>query len=449
MFSLFRVGSVICSIAITAGASANSPFDGVWKEVGYGRLYEITKGQLQTYHLTDVSCTKGDAFPTRYITRADLTEKDKLSFYFGGGITRYDFYKQPALPKACGAAPDMDPVHNFDVLWHAFNDHYAFFGLYDVNWDEVYQTFRPRVTTDMNQEALFDLFQQMLSLVGDRHINLIGLDKRYNPGKQSTLRGLWGHGISSQEEYDAFIKDTKAAAITRYLKDPKFSEAGDGAIHWGWVAPDIGYIGVDRMEGFASNDTPGKEKRHIIDRVMDQAVTDLAGAKGLIVDARWNGGGYDEIALTIAGHFTNSQYLAFTKKARLAEGYKDVQRVYIPDHAARTYTGPIAYLRGSDTFSAAEIFTLALQALPNVTQVGENTGGGFSDVLDFKLPNGWTVTMSNEVYVASNGKVYEGRGVPADIAVPVKDNDTLESYLARGMDTAIQHLQTRIKKMSR
>jgi hypothetical protein len=56
---------------------------------------------------------------------------------------------------------------------------------------------------------------------------------------------------------------------------------------------------------------------------------------------------------------------------------------------------------------------------PRVTRIGENTQGVFSDVLERRLPNGWTFGLPNEVYRTAEGAAFDGLGVPPDIAVPV------------------------------
>ena len=56
-----------------------------------------------------------------------------------------------------------------------------------------------------------------------------------------------------------------------------------------------------------------------------------------------------------------------------------------------------------------------MMALPNVTRMGERTRGVLSDMLLMQLPNGWVVSLSNEIYQAADGRVYEGVGVPPQI----------------------------------
>ena len=52
--------------------------------------------------------------------------------------------------------------------------------------------------------------------------------------------------------------------------------------------------------------------------------------------------------------------------------------------------------------------------MDNVTLIGSNTEGVFSDVLDRVLPNEWAIGLSSEVYETLDGVNYEGIGIPAD-----------------------------------
>ncbi len=60
---------------------------------------------------------------------------------------------------------------------------------------------------------------------------------------------------------------------------------------------------------------------------------------------------------------------------------------------------------------------LALKVLPNVTLIGEQTYGIFSDTLDKELPNGWEFSLTNEQYLSAEGVSYEQIGIPPNIEV--------------------------------
>ena len=67
-------------------------------------------------------------------------------------------------------------------------------------------------------------------------------------------------------------------------------------------------------------------------------------------------------------------------------------------------------------------------------RVGETTQGVYSDVLGKTLPNGWTVGLGNELFLTEEGETFEGKGIPADVQVPVFTDEDL----ANGRDSAIE-----------
>lgn len=70
---------------------------------------------------------------------------------------------------------------------------------------------------------------------------------------------------------------------------------------------------------------------------------------------------------------------------------------------------------------------------PAVTVIGEHTSGAFSDILGRQLPNGMLFGLSNEIYRAADGQIYEGLGVPPTIPVPFRLAD-----LAMGKDVVLE-----------
>jgi len=76
-----------------------------------------------------------------------------------------------------------------------------------------------------------------------------------------------------------------------------------------------------------------------------------------------------------------------------------------------------------------------------VTRIGENTQGVFSDVLDRRLPNGWTFGLPNEVYRTPEGRTFDGTGIPPDIAVPVFADADVAAGKDPGMAMAVSLLR--------
>jgi carboxyl-terminal processing protease len=99
-----------------------------------------------------------------------------------------------------------------------------------------------------------------------------------------------------------------------------------------------------------------------------------------------------------------------------------------------------------ETISAAEILTMCLRALPNVTHIGEATRGSLSDILTKDLPNGWTLNLSNEVYLDSERKGWEGKGIPPHTEFMVHAEDTAPGDSEAAARAMISHVLAEARK---
>ena len=58
-----------------------------------------------------------------------------------------------------------------------------------------------------------------------------------------------------------------------------------------------------------------------------------------------------------------------------------------------------------------------MKGINSVTLIGENSEGTFSDMKFKELPNGWTISLSDECYFSADTICYEGKGVSVDIEI--------------------------------
>jgi len=75
--------------------------------------------------------------------------------------------------------------------------------------------------------------------------------------------------------------------------------------------------------------------------------------------------------------------------------------------------------------------------------VGQTARGSLSGVLTKRLPNGWLITPSNEVYLDSNGKAREGSGIPPTIPITIfsrSDEDAAQTHLQAVRDL-VDHIR--------
>lgn len=89
--------------------------------------------------------------------------------------------------------------------------------------------------------------------------------------------------------------------------------------------------------------------------------------------------------------------------------------------------------------------------LKHVTIIGSRTQGILSDMYESRLPNGWEVSLSNEIYFCAKGKVYELVGVPPHIHIdyPIAKPKALLQRLQKGLksgDEAIERVLRLLRK---
>ncbi len=426
------ITTVLAALSTLAAAEPQSltTQPGVWKMQGYGIVLDATPSSVTTYDVTDISCVRVESKPREQADEDYLVgraEGDRLVVRDPGGITDYALLKLPTLPDRCrqGAGtsgPLRDPALNFWVLWHAFRENYAFFETHAVDWNLTAAKFRPRIDATTTDAELGAVFNEMLLSLADGHVTLQAGERTYESGRPGELRALWQstHAEMPKRESRSAMEAELKRFVETELLHGKGKTAALGALTWGWMSRGVAYLQVSSMWLTDAAHPDGLDlprSLELIDAGMRQALRDLHGAKVWVVDARLNGGGHDAVALRIMGYFTGERFKAFSKKAVDGTGFTDEQPVFVEPATGQPYPGPILYLQSGSTVSAAEIFSLAMQARPNVTRIGTPTYGVFSDELEKHLPNGWTLTLSNELYTSVDGNVYESKGVPPQIPV--------------------------------
>ena len=247
--------------------------------------------------------------------------------------------------------PDT-PQANFDALWRIIDEHYCFFDYKSeaigLDWDEVHTRYANRITSVMTDIQLFEVLGEMLGELKDGHVNLYSA--------QDMARN-W----SWREDFPTNFNDS---VHQLYMgKDYKISSG----IRYKILEDNIGYI---YCSSFAS--TIGDGNASV---VLDA----LAECTGLIVDIRQNGGGNMDNATRFASHFTNEKVLTGYMCHKTGAGHNDFstpQEVWLKPADGVRWQKPCALLTNRGCYSAANDFVNSMKHCPNVTVIGDRTGGG-------------------------------------------------------------------------
>jgi hypothetical protein len=321
----------------------------------------------------------------------------------------------PLLP-ACeqalvGPETPNTPEHNFDALWREFDRLYGTFAVKRVNWQALYDRYRPQVTATTTDRELLSIMGQMLDHLDDNHI--------YIRPMRSTGLPYYEGGILGRRKFEDF----DAAVVDKYLT---YKKTYGQDLEYGWLTPQIGYL---KIKGFAGN-------YNQYPPAMDKVLGELKAADGIVVDLRDNGGGEDRVAQYIANRFASERSLSFTSRVRNGPKHGEfgpLLEFYTRPEGSFQYTKPVTLLTRRATFSSGETFVLAMKRNKQVITVGDSTGGAFSDAVKRELPNGWIYRVSIADVRAADGNNYESIGLAPDILVQNRKEE-----LQAGQDKALE-----------
>lgn len=443
LLGIFKTPFAMANPSVMTFSDGVNPeqMNGVWRSRGYGWLLVVKDGKSHFYDESTTLCIKNqdasedlEDMGKRYLISDD---GQTMRLPLGDDAYFYTFDKLDRLPDSCRQRPDSTPKSVLDSFIEIFSKHYAFFNMRDINWPTVVDSTVKSAEANMSSADLLDVIKGIISKFDDDHVSVeakiddekIVLNAR--PGK--TIGALSALAGRENEDAEDFVEDwldrlwKKDIGKTLLRGDGR--KTANGKIRYGLLDGDIGYLAIRSMEGLASDDDDEDKDIKAAGKAMDKALALFEDAPAVIVDVSLNDGGFDKVARAIAGRFASERTLGYYKYAGDSED-DEPQAIYVEPSGKRRYTGPIYLITSDITVSAAEIFTMSMRALPNVIHVGQTTRGALSDMLWKTLPNGWTLSLSNEVYLDADRKLWEGSGIPPRIPLEVfSKEDVSADYL--------------------
>lgn len=314
------------------------------------------------------------------------------------------------------AGPANDPPANFDQLWKEVDRHYSFFEEKGIDWDALYQEYRPRVTENATDRELFSVMSELLEHLHDGHANL------WTPVGTYSYTG-W---------YDRY-PDNFDWTLAKAQIVPPIRVSKSGQIVYGHLTEDIGYLYLPAFEPHWAGD-------------MDAVLDDLSDVHALVVDVRNNGGGSTDALPSVIGRFVDEPRIYERYQYRDGPAHDDFSRMFdaVAEPRGTRFQGPVAVLTNRRCFSTTEDFLLAARMLPNLFTVGDTTGGGQGNPLYRELPNGWVFRISRwRVFLPDGTPLRDGQGLAPDYPVQMTQADRdggVDTIIAR----AVELLQERL-----
>ena len=442
----------------------SNSLDGYWRSDGYGYVMHLDGEKVRFFHATRDVCIepKDDELVLEDIFDVyRWGEAGELLFSTTTEPYEFRFHEIPSLPAPCGAPPDKGIAATVDAIISFFSAHYMFFEERGIEWPRFEQQLSDAAVSADDEEALYDQLTAVLAKTKDAHVELTasvnGMEHRFDadPGLRRRLISLRAVRDESTEraERRKFDHEFWVDGIGANILGGRGHSAANDRIRYGVIDGSIGYIAIKSMGGFVSQDSAdGDDEQAVLDAVMDRAISlfDQENARAVILDISINSGGYDYIARQIASRFIEAPVFAYDKFALDADDRTPQAQIIKPAGRSQ-YIGPVYLLTSSETVSAGELLTIIMRARPDTVHVGGRTRGALSTKLAKLLPNGWTLTLSNEVYRDHLGQLWEAAGIPPHVAIDIfPPRDTPDAdLLTAGMPASHQWAIEEVVELAR
>ncbi|MBR1386623.1 MAG: S41 family peptidase [Bacilli bacterium] len=217
---------------------------------------------------------------------------------------------------------------------------------------------------------------------------------------------------------------TKKVSILRGEEELEFEikleKVEIDSVHYISVESNNKTIGVIAINTFANNTYSQFMK----------AYDELSKKKldSLIIDLRYNGGGYLSSANDIASLFVEKDIVLYQKKDKK-------ETIKVKNEKDKTIDIPVVIVVNEETASSAEVFASSLHDnIKNTVIVGVKTFGKGTVQKLYPLSNGAYVKFTTQEWLTPNGNKIEGVGITPDVEIVI-DNDE-DTQLQKAIEIA-------------
>ena len=303
-------------------------------------------------------------------------------------------------------------VQDFEAAWNRINDVYPYLEFKKINWDSIHTVYQPRFESARGDE-FFLVFGDFLTELKDGHVYY------HTKGGGEVYPYYPPRHFRDRHAYSPFV-------VRKYF-DKELRLTASKSVEYEILPDNIGYAFLsDFHEDYLFNEFPS-------------VIQYLKDTKGLILDIRQKRGGNTLNVEAVVSRF-------ITEPLERNDAYINGEKLDLSPYQPRgafTYTNPVVVLINGSTFSAGEFTTEALKQLPQVTAVGDTTGGGSvggsEDDLYF-LPSGKSFDVGHIDFRRYDGLPWEWLGVPPDIRVVQTEAD-IKAGRDKQLEYAIEFLK--------
>ena len=375
----------------------------------------------------------------------------------------------------------------FDQVWRAIYDHYYDRAFGGVDWRMQRELYRPKAVEATTREELYRVLRRLVATLSDSHTRVFAPEEAFDRQRPTRLTvGLLLRQVEGAivvvevdpdseavragirpgfrlESVDGQPVAARIDAIREELgassKEP-LSAAILDRLFWGPVGASAEADFTDRR-GERVRATLTRRRQELPRRVTSRqlphgmgylevtsfrpeieqevaaALATQAGARGLILDLRRNGGGLVATVSRLAGHFLPAGTALgefITRQGRTVEA--------VAESRAEQYHGPLVVLLSDRSASGAEVLAAALQESRRAYLIGTHstTCGCLLGVgRTILLSDGGKLNISDTDFRTARGQRIEGRGLQPDRSVPLRLEDLAQDR-DRPLEEAIAYL---------
>ncbi|MGE0001993.1 MAG: S41 family peptidase [Fimbriimonadaceae bacterium] len=436
---------------------------GLWPAPDGSRVYANVGSQFSTIDLESGS-VRPVAGVTGSVSNVSVSADGKKTYFIQGGKL-FSLSAGASAPSSINFSADLtvdfsaEELALFDEVWWTLDRLYYDPGMHGKNWDAIHAEFGKIVPSVQSRDDFYDLMGEMMELLDSSHLGAtappgwsptvsdspawLGVewdwqallargefrvgtvypntpaahpDSTLQPGDVVTM--VDGVKPSSAQPMAALLDGKTGRKVVLGVQGsgrarevairPTSSGARAGVQYNDWVrwnraeverlsGGKLGYVHIQGMN------VPS------LDTFLIETQTTLEGKDGVIVDVRFNGGGFtSHIILNI---MRKTPWLIRTNRDEPAKRYSE------NSYRGNALELPAACLANQFSFSNAEIFSEGFRRLKLGPVIGEPTAGGVIGTSGRGLWDGGFIRLPASGAYAIDGEDLEGNGRMPDIRV--------------------------------
>ena len=304
-------------------------------------------------------------------------------------------------------------TEDFEAAWQRVNAIYPYLELKKIDWDSIYNVYKPRAEQSRGDE-IYTVLIDMLGELKDMHIHV-----KTEGGRliDTYLSPRW---LRDKEAYDPVI-------VSNYF-NKELRITGEGNIEYGILPNHIGYIYI------------GSFNVVYMQNPFYEALDYVKNTNALILDIRHNNGGSSEHVEMVASRFLTAP-LERPVYYQLGEL---IQPIPLEPAGSFQYIKPTIVLVNGVCVSSGDYFPELMKQISTVTIVGDTTAGASAGSsvqipAQFELPSGKKIIVGTSDLRRYDGRPWEWIGIEPDILVEQTKED-LDNGRDKQLEYAINFL---------